>query len=511
MTSPETGVDAPGPESGPTSGDRSGDGEERLRAAVRSGLRWSFGTQLGLRALSFVSGIVIFRLLDPADFGIYALALAVSNVLLCLNDLGQETAIVAWAHGDEADHEDVGRTATTFSIAMSVVLYLGCWALAPLIAESAGRPSGAGVIRLVAGVVLIDGIITVPRGLLFRAMHQRQVSVTELTAVPVTIAVSVAIAVLWPGPWGPAIGTFVGAVVNGVATLLYAPAIPPPGFAWGHARRLLAFGVPGAGTTTLDMVLLNVDSFIVANHLGVEALGFYALAFNISSWPSTIITTSVRKVSVAAINQLIRLGGDWRRSFSRSLWMLVALLVPVCLVLALLAQPLVELLYSAKSLPAAPILVWLVVLGGLRVVYGFVVDLLMAQGRTVATFRAQLIWLLAALPAMWIGADLDGARGVAIGHVVAAVVVAGPIYAYDAWNVGIDLGAIARRLVRPSIGAVASIALAAVLLPRLDDPLVQLVVGGAAISVLYGVVGLGPAQLRSLLAVVRPRRLAGAV
>jgi PST family polysaccharide transporter len=191
--------------------------------------------------------------------------------------------------------------------------------------------------------------------------------------------------------------------------------------------------------------------------------------------------------------------------------MLIALLVPICLLLALLAQPLVELLYSAKSLPAAPILVWLVVLGGLRVVYGFVVDLLMAHGRTVATFRAQLIWLLAAVPAMWIGADLDGARGVAIGHVVAAVVVAGPIYTYDAWRVGIDLGSVARRLVRPGLGAVASIALAAVVLSRLDGPVAELVVGGAAISVSYALVGLGPTQLRSFAAMLRRPRPAGAV
>ena len=311
---------------------------------------------------------------------------------------------------------------------------------------------------------------------------------------------------LWPGPWGPAIGTFVGAVVNAVVTLHYAPAIPVPGFVRSHARRLLAFGVPGAGTTTLDMILLNVDSFIVANHLGVEALGFYALAFNVSSWPATIITTSLRKVSVAAINQLIRLGGDWRGSFVRSMSMLIALLVPICLLLALLAEPLVELLYSAKSLPAAPILVWLVVLGGMRVVYGFVVDLLMAHGRTVATFRAELLWLISAVPAMWIGAEVDGARGVAIGHVLAAALVAGPIFAFDTYRLGVDLRAFARRLVRPALGAAVSIGLVAPWLARLDRPVAQLLIGGAAISVVYGVVGLGRAQLRSFAAMVRGQR-----
>ena len=68
---------------------------------VRAGLRWSFATQLSIRFVSFASGIAVFRLLDPADFGIYALALAVLNIALCVNDLGQELAVMGW--GDDVD------------------------------------------------------------------------------------------------------------------------------------------------------------------------------------------------------------------------------------------------------------------------------------------------------------------------------------------------------------------------------------------------------------------------
>ena len=478
--------------------------EDGLRAAVRSGLRWSFGTQLTLRALSFASGIVIFRLLDPADFGVYALALAVSNVMLCLNDLGQEIAVVAWSDDDE----DIHRTATTVTIATSLLLFVACWLLAPLIAESAGRPSAAGVIRLMAGLVVIDGFITVPRGDPLPgdapAAGERHRARPQS---PRRIAISVTLAVLWPGPWAPVIGTFVGAVVNAVVTLHYAPAIPVPGFVPSHARRLLAFGVPGAGTTTLDMILLNVDTFIVANHLGVEALGFYALAFNVSSWPAMIITTSLRKVSVAAINQLIRLGGDWRGSFVRSMSMLIALLVPICLLLALLAEPLVELLYSAKSLPAAPILVWLVVLGGMRVVYGFVVDLLMAHGRTVATFRAEL--LLADRRRSRHVDRRGGRRRPRRGDRSRAGRRAGS---------GPDLRLRHLRAGRSTCGRSPGGSSAPPSAPsrrsasshrgwpRLDRPVAQLLIGGAVISVVYGVVGLGRAQLRSFAAMVRGQR-----
>ncbi|MPY96167.1 MAG: oligosaccharide flippase family protein [Acidimicrobiia bacterium] len=259
---------------------------------------------------------------------------------------------------------------------------------------------------------------------------------------------------------------------------------------------------------TVEMGLLNIDSIIIAHQLGATALGFYALAFNVSSWPSTIITNAVRKVSIAALNRMVQAGEDWRAAFARSLSLLIALLVPVCVLLGALARPLVEFLYSTKSVPAAPVLAWLVVLGGIRVTLGFVLDLLIAHGKTHATLRAELLWLVAAVPALWFGAELGGIRGVAIGHVLAAALVAAPVFLLEARRVGATLKPVGADLARPALGAAAGVVVAALLVQRSNTPIVQLALAGSATIVAYVLVAVPRHKLGAVAARAR-HRLAG--
>ena len=64
---------------------------------------------------------------------------------------------------------------------------------------------------------------------------------------------------------------------------------------------------------------------------------------------------------------------------------------------------------------------------------------------------------MALLPALLIGAHLDGIRGAAIAHVIVAVLVTVPLFLTTLHRARIDLGAVGRRLVRPALGVLAVI------------------------------------------------------
>src|SRR5688572_4311046 len=75
-TGPASGAaDGPPPAS---PGDGAGGGPD-LSGDVRAGLRWSVISQLAVRMVSVASGIVLLRLLQPDEYGVYAFALAVVN------------------------------------------------------------------------------------------------------------------------------------------------------------------------------------------------------------------------------------------------------------------------------------------------------------------------------------------------------------------------------------------------------------------------------------------------
>ena len=83
-----------------------------------------------------------------------------------------------------------------------------------------------------------------------------------------------------------------------------------------------------------------------------------------------------------------------------------------------------------------------------------VFDIQTGLGNTKVTVGLNLVWLVALLPALWIGANADGIRGAAIGHAVVAVLVAIPLAGWLLHRAGVSMGPVLRRIVRPVLAAV---------------------------------------------------------
>ena len=352
------------------------------------------------------------------------------------------------------------------------------------------------MVRVLTFVVVLDSFTTAPRGLLLRSFRQKRLALTDLVSVPVNAAVSIALAIAGTGAWAPAVGTIVGASVTCGAVLLSAPYIPWPGFDRDAARRLLHFGLPFAGTTFIEYLLINADNLIVGSTLGAAALGFYALAFNISSWPATVVTQSVRRVSIPEFSRLADDPDAARATFTRSFVLLATVLLPLCTLLAVLAAPLVSFVYGAEKVAAAPVLRWLAVLGAVRVLVGFVFDYLAGLGRARTTLLLQVCWLAVLLPALVVGAHLGGIRGAAIAHVIVATLVTVPLFLATLHRARIDLPAVGRRLVRPALGVLAVVAVGALAQITLSNPFTHLMVFAPVMLVTYALVAVPAADLR---------------
>jgi PST family polysaccharide transporter len=466
--------------------------------AVKRGLAWGLINQIGTRAGTFLTGVALFRILLPEQYGAYVLALAVIQVLFTVTDLGLDIVLIGWRRQPER----ALRVGVGLAWAASLAAFILCVLGAPRLADFANHAEATPVIRLMAALLLIDGAIVGPRAVLLRSFGQRQVALGEIASVPVNALVSIGFAVLGAGAWGPAIGTVVAGVVNSVLVIVQAPWFPWPGFDRPLARQLLGQGLPTAGAATVELLLLNVDTFIVAHLLGVTQLAFYALAFNVSSWPVTMISRAVRGVSITGLAHLAERPEALRRSIVRGLEALLVLVVPMCVALILLADPLVRTVYGDRSAPAAAALRWLAVLGGVRVLTSFLFDVLVSTGRARRSLVALGAWLAVVVPAMWAAAHLDGIRGVAIAQAFVAVGLALPLYLGQLRAARGVVGEVARQLPIVLVGATAMTAAGLAVSKLVGNPAAAFVAGGAAVAVTYGAVLVAPGrsrrQLRSL-------------
>jgi O-antigen/teichoic acid export membrane protein len=475
---------------------------ESIGQAAGRGLRWSLiGAFVG-RFGGLALGMVLARLLSPADFGLYAIALGAMYFVMHVNDVGLIAATVQW----RGRIEEMAPTATTLAVTFSFAIYALFFAFAPAFAGLAGNPEAAPIVRVLTTVILVDGVTAVRAGYLVRTFQQQRITTANLLGLAVQATVAITLALRGVGAMSFAAGQVSGAVVIGAFVLWSAHMPWRFGFDRAVARRLMDFGVPLALALGLEAILMNADYVIVGRTLGATALGFYLLAFNISGWAPGVLGTAIRWVSIPSFSRLSEEEGALAPAVHRSITVLVTAVLPIGFLTAVLALPLIEVLYGTEWLPSAPVLRFLIILGVARMLTQLALDILTGAGATRATLWFNLGWAVALVPALVIGTRADGARGAAIAHALVALLVALPLAFAALRRIGVTLLPIARGLVRPLLAAAAAAALSTIVRELIPGTaFVQLAATGVVGLATYALLVVPAEQRRKFIAQGRDR------
>lgn len=491
--------------------------EQGLAARVRAGVMWSALSNLTLRMGTLVTGIFLARILTPEAFGVFAIALTVQAVLMTVSELGLAADLVR--HGRFAER---GPTIATVALVSSGALTIGVWLGAPSIAGFLGSTDATSVVRVMSLTLLLAGIAVVPYARLQRDLRQKDLFRIEVVAFVISTGLSIGLAVLGWGAMAIAVGRLCAMVA--VVVLEYAVTRTTPRFGWNSsvASSGLRFGLPLSLAGLLSLTLLSVDNAMVGRLEGATILGLYALAFNVSSWPSSVIGTAIRAVAMPAFAQQSDHAGRIDPvMLVRSSALAWAIAVPVSTALGILAAPVVSLLYGHQWDRAATVLTWLAALGALRILVDVWVAYLTASGRSGLLLACQGIWLAALFPTMWWSIGRHGLEGAGAAHLAVGLVVVVPAFLVALRLSGVRVGAFARPLLLPVLAALPAGAAGLIAVRTASEPWMQVLAGGTTIAGVYtvllgrwalGLLPAGSTPLRSTPAVPpRHRASPGAV
>ena len=481
---------------------------ESIGRQAGRGLRWSLIGTLATKAGSFAMGLVLARLLAPADFGVYAIAIAATAVLMHINDVGLIAATVQW----RGKLEEMAPTAATLAVLCATGIYGAFYLAAPVFAGAAGNASATPVVRLLALVIVIDGITAVRSGALMRTFQQGRLVVANAVGLVANAIVAIGLAVGGAGAFSFAWGQVAGAFVTGVLVFVFGRVPLRYGFDRAVAGRLMRFGIPLAGSLGVEAVVTNIQFAVIGRLTGSTEVGYYLLAFNVASWAQTILGQAIRYVSVAGFSRLSEHHDDaLSDGVLRSMPLMVIVVAPIVALTSVLAAPLIALLYGGRWAPAAAVLHILVGLTLVRMLTGLSMDALMGAGATRATLWLNLGWAAVLIPALWWATEWDGIRGAAIAQTGVGVLVAVPLAAVALRRANVALLPVATALVRPLLAAVLAAVVAAVVV-RFVGPnaFVRVAVAGSAGMLVYACTAVPREQLRQWLALASRRGNAAA-
>src|SRR5262249_21334582 len=147
-----------------------------------------------------------------------------------------------------------------------------------------------GVLRALCLCVLIDGVSSVPIGLLNRSFRQDQRAWADWAGFLCSTGLTIGLALGGHGAWSLAIGPVVGNVLTTTLLYVFARERPAPGWDREVAGALVRYGLPLCGSSILVFAFSNLDYIVVGHQLGAVSLGLYTIAFNLASWPSNVLS-----------------------------------------------------------------------------------------------------------------------------------------------------------------------------------------------------------------------------
>lgn len=388
------------------------------------GAAWTVAGAAIMRVGGLLIGIVAARLLDPTDFGVYAVSLVVYTFIGQVAELGLHSALLR-AAPDEFD--SVAPTALTLALISYSALGVGLVLLAPVIASAFGTPEAVPAMRVLSICVFLGALASVPNAQLRRDFRMAVQTGIEAIGLVVSSVVLVMLAVGGHGAMSLAWSRGVGQVIVVVGLQLVVSRRYLPGFQRNQARDILALGVPLVGATLVGTLIIGVNTFVIARMSGAEGVGLFTLADAISAWPLGLFLPILLNVGLPLFAQIRHDPTVVQDVFTRCIEMIVWVFWPVSIMLAVLAPELVELLYGTKWLAAAAIVQALAFCKIGEIVVRLCVDVTVAGGYTRRYLWVQMVWLLVQIPAVWWAARW-GVTGVAWMNLVVMFGVVVPMY-----------------------------------------------------------------------------------
>ena len=483
--------------------------DESLGHQVRSAVIWRSGSQIAGQLIAWASTFLVIRILDPNDYGLFAMTQVILVLLNMLNGYGLASAII---QQPEVTPKQV-RQLFGLLIVLNLGLALLQFAAAPLVAAYDREPVVTDMLRVQVLLYFTTPFIALPYALLSRRMDfKKQAQANMLSSIAgagAALAGALAGLEMWTLVWAPIV--LFG--VRGLLMTWFARSLVWPSFDFRGVGHVARYGGVMAAGQLFWFLQSQTDVFIAGRQFDAHRLGIYTTSLFLTQIFVAKFVPPLNEVAFSAYARIQHDKDAMARAFVRSVRTIFVAALPFYLGLAAVSEPLVLTALGpkwAEAIPIVHILALAMPFMTLNILYGPASDACGKPGVSVGNgaFGAAV---------MTIG-FMVGVRWDALGLAVAWL-VAYPIYlAISTWRSLPLIGASVRQVadaIAPPLLAALAMAIVVTLIDRSLPPLApqpRLAVLAVTGALVYGgwMLTFSRDIVRELLAIVLKRPLPAA-
>jgi O-antigen/teichoic acid export membrane protein len=325
---------------------------------IRSALAVTTAERYCGMAINFVLIAVISRVLTPGEIGIWAVATALVTLLYSAREFATMNYLVA---RKDLTAEDV-RTAFTVNFLLTlflcILLALGAGWVAAFYDEAGLRP----YLLLVSFALLIEVVAAPITALMRRELAFGKVAIINVGSGATMTGATIALASLGHGYMSFAWGLLIGAATGSTLALvlrgelwIFRPLLTQ----W---RGMLRFGSYHGANVALFRLFDSLPLLMMGRMISTEAAGLFNRTIMTCQLPDKVFLSGVISVALPAFSVQVREKRNLKQAYLQALEHMTAVQWPALVVLAILAHPIVLVLFGEQWLSIVP-LVQIVAIG----------------------------------------------------------------------------------------------------------------------------------------------------
>ena len=337
--------------------------------------------------ISFITVIVLSRILTPEEIGIFAVAAVLLGIAHMLRDFGVGQYVI---QEKELTEERI-RTAYGITISFAWPLALAIYLLSTPIAGFYEEEGVEKILQLMAVNFLLIPFSSITIAFLNREMKFKKLLHIKTASALANSATAIILAYLGFSYMSMAWASVIGIVVTILVAALYRPSSLPWLPSFSEYKRVLSFGSFSSGASVLMMVGTSSPSLILGKLIGMEAVGFYNRASSTVQIFNHTVTSAIGPVVMPHLSAKNRHGERLDEPYNRAISYMTCIGWPFFAVLALMADPVINLLYGDQWGESVPVAQILCVAALFKISIAYSKQALVASGNIKRDFMTQLI------------------------------------------------------------------------------------------------------------------------
>ena len=359
---------------------------------------WAFIQKFGNTFLSFISNIILARLLLPEDYGAIGMIMifiVISNTFI---DGGFGSALIQKTNPTTKDYSTIFYWNIFFSIGLYIVLYF----CAPFIASFYKLPLN-NLLKVLGVVLIINSLSVVQSTQLRKKLKFKECAYATVISSLLAVCVTVFLAYNGMGVWSLVIQQILVSVFSFLLYLYFNKWIPSLVFSWKSLKELFNFGFFMLCSSFLNNLCNNIQGLIIGRQFSSTVMGLYTQSAKLATESSNSIASVVDQVSYPLLVEVKDDNRALEKIIRQLSCNLLFLIFPLMCFLIMVAKPLIVFLFTEKWIDCVPYF-RILCLSGIAVTFqGVSYNSIAAIGKSWLLFKWNLVKRIFAMTLIFVG------------------------------------------------------------------------------------------------------------